>query len=170
MRFAQVFERSSSVRELTWSRRFCTECSQCYPEAVNSSERGHREVEHTADWGLEVWAPDLPGLIEEAARGLYDLMGAVVSEESRCHRQLEIGAEDREQLLVSFLEELLFIADSEDLAFDGFLFNVVDTNLLARLEGGFLVSRDKEVKAVTYHYLEIQETGRGLETRIIFDV
>jgi SHS2 domain-containing protein len=137
---------------------------------VNQSLRGHREVEHTADWALEVWAPDLPGLIEQAARGMYGLMGAVVSDDSRCHRQLEIGADDREQLLVSFLEELLYIADHEELAFDGFLLNVVDTNLLARLEGGLLVSRDKEIKAVTYHYLEIEETGRGLETRIIFDV
>ena len=137
---------------------------------MNQHSAGHREVEHTADWGLEVWAPDLPGLIEEAARGMYELMGAMVSDDSRCHRQLEIGADDREQLLVSFLEELLYIADHEELAFDGFLLNVVDTNLLARLEGGFLVSRDKEIKAVTYHYLEIEETGRGLETRIIFDV
>jgi SHS2 domain-containing protein len=137
---------------------------------VNSPERGHLEVDHTADWGLEVWAPDLPGMMEEAARGMYALMGTVVSDDSRCHRQLEIAGEDREQLLVSFLEELLYIADHEELAFDGYLLNLVDTNLLARLEGGFLVSRDKEIKAVTYHYLEIEETGRGLETRIIFDV
>ena len=127
-------------------------------------------MEHTADLGLEVWAPDLAGLMEEAARGMFELMGVVVSEESRCHRQLEIGADDREQLLVSFLEELLFIADSEELAFDGFLLNLVDTNLQARLEGGFIVDRSKEIKAVTYHYLEISETNRGLETSIIFDV
>jgi SHS2 domain-containing protein len=127
-------------------------------------------VEHTADWGLEVWAPDLPSLMEEAARGMFELMGVVVSEESRCHRQLEIGADDREQLLVSFLEELLFIAEAEDLAFDGFLLKLVDTNLLARLEGGFIVSRTKEIKAVTYHNLEISESKRGLKTSIIFDV
>ena len=127
-------------------------------------------MEHTADWGLKVWAPDLPGLMEEAARGMFELMGVVVSEESRCHRQLEIGADDREQLLVSFLEELLFIAEAEDLAFDGYLLKLVDTNLLARLEGGFIVSRTKEIKAVTYHNLEISESKRGLKTSIIFDV
>jgi SHS2 domain-containing protein len=137
---------------------------------VKSPERGHREVEHTADWGLEVWASDLPGLMEEAARGMFELMGAEVSEESRCHRQLEIGADDREQLLVSFLEELLFIADSEELAFDGYMLRLVDTNLQARLEGGLIISRSKEIKAVTYHYLEIKESKRGLKTSIIFDV
>ena len=137
---------------------------------MKSSEQGHREVEHTADWGLEVWAPDLRGLMEEAARGMFELMGIEVSEESRCHRQLEIGADDREQLLVSFLEELLFIADSEEIAFDGFLLNVQDMSLLARLEGGFIASRTKEIKAVTYHYLEIAETSLRMKTRIIFDV
>lgn len=137
---------------------------------MKKPSRGHREIEHTADWGLEVWAPDLPGLMEEAARGMFELMGVVVLEDSRCHRQLEIGADDQEQLLVSFLEELLFVADSEEIAFDGFLLNVQDTSLFARLEGGFIVERSKEIKAVTYHYLEIEETRRGLKTRIIFDV
>ncbi len=131
---------------------------------------GHREIEHTADWELEVWAPDLPVLMEEAARGMYELMGVEVSEESRCHRQIELLADDREQLLVSFLGELLFLVEDEDLAFDGFLLKVDDTSLVARLEGGSIVSRSKEIKAVTYHRLEISETKRGLETSIIFDV
>jgi len=131
---------------------------------------GHREVEHTADWQLEVWAPDMAALLEEAARAMYELMGVEVSEESRCHRQLEIAADDHEQLLVSFLEELLFVADSEKVAFDGFLLSLQDGNLLARLEGGSILSRSKEIKAVTYHQLKIVETKRGLETSIIFDV
>ena len=135
-----------------------------------SPNRGHREVEHTADWGLEVWAPDLAGLLEEAARGMFELIGAVVSEEDRCHRELEITADDGEQLLVSFLEELLFLTESENIAVDAFLLKLVGESVLARLEGGTIVSREKEIKAVTFHNLEIVETERGLETRIIFDV
>jgi len=137
---------------------------------VISPNRGHREVEHTADWGLEVWAPDLAGLLEEAARGMFELIGAVVSEEDRCHRELEITADDGEQLLVSFLEELLFLTESENIAVDAFLLKLVGESVLARLEGGTIVSREKEIKAVTFHNLEIVETERGLETRIIFDV
>lgn len=137
---------------------------------MKSPPPGHREIEHTADWELEVWAPDLPALMEEAARGMYELMGIEVSEESRCHRQIELLADDREELLVSFLGELLFLVEDEDLAFDGFLLTVDDTSLVARLEGGSIVSRSKEIKAVTYHRLEISETERGLETSIIFDV
>ncbi len=127
-------------------------------------------MEHTADWELEVWGPDMQALFGEAARGMYELMGVKISEDSRCHRRLELLADDREQLLVSFLGELLFLAEAEDLAFDGFLLQVDDTSLVARLEGGSILSRSKEIKAVTYHRLEIEETERGLETSIIFDV
>jgi len=137
---------------------------------VKKAASGHREVEHTADWELEVWAPDMAGLLEEAARGMYELMGVEISEESRCHGQLEIAADDREQLLVSFLEELLFIADSEKVAYDGFMLRLQDGSLVARLEGGSFLSRSKEIKAVTYHQLKIVETKRGLKTSIVFDV
>jgi len=107
-------------------------------------------MEHTADWELEVWGPDMPALIAEAARGMYGLMEVKTSEDSRCH--------------------LLFLAEAESLAFDGFLLKVDGTSLVARLEGGSIMSRSKEIKAVTYHRLEISETERGLETSIIFDV
>jgi SHS2 domain-containing protein len=137
---------------------------------VKTPPAGHCELEHTADWELEVWGPDMAALFGEAARGMYELMGVEISEESRCHQQLELLADDREQLLVSFLGELLFLAETEDLAFDGFLLQVDGTSLLARLEGGSVLSRSKEIKAVTYHRLEILKTGRGLETSIIFDV
>jgi SHS2 domain-containing protein len=137
---------------------------------VKTPPAGHRELEHTADWELEVWGSDMPALFGEAARGMYELMGVEISEDARCHRQLELLADDREQLLVSFLGELLFLAETEDLAFDGFLLQVDGTSLLARLEGGSIVALSKEIKAVTYHRLEILKTGRGLETSIIFDV
>ncbi len=155
---------------MAWPSHFPGPPNECYSCLVKDPPTGHRELEHTADWELEVWAPDLPGLMAEAARGMYGLMEVGISEDSRCHRRLEFFADDREQLLVSFLGELLFLAEAEDLAFDGFLLQVNGTSLVARLEGGSILSRSKEIKAVTYHRLEISETKRGLETSIIFDV
>ena len=137
---------------------------------MSNPVRGFREVEHTADRELVVWGPDLAALLEEAARGMYGLMGVEVSEEARRHHRLEIAADDREQLVASFLEELLFLADTQELAFDGFLLEVEGTRLFAHLEGGFITSCRKEVKAVTYHRLEVRDTPHGIETAIIFDV
>ncbi|MDX2437686.1 MAG: archease [Acidobacteriota bacterium] len=133
-------------------------------------QQGHREVEHTADLKLEVWGPDMAAVLEEAARGMYELMAVEVSEDSRRHHQMEVQADDREQLMVSFLEELLYLADSEELAFDGFLLKVDDTQLVAHLEGGFMITRSRDIKAVTFHSLRIGKSGSGLRTHVVFDV
>ncbi len=137
---------------------------------MNQCPRGHREVEHTADWELEVWAEGLGGLLSEAARGMYELMGVEISDSDRRPLRLELECEDREQLLVAFLNELLHLLDSESLAFDGFLLKVDDSRLDARLEGGAVTSRGKEIKAVTFHRLAVRDTGSRFETRIVFDV
>jgi SHS2 domain-containing protein len=101
---------------------------------------------------------------------MYELMAVEVSDESRRHHRLEIKADDREQLLVSFLEELLFLADTEEIGFDGFLLDVDGTELLAHLEGGFIITRRREIKAVTFHSLSIGGSGSGLRTNVVFDV
>lgn len=143
---------------------------RCYAVGVNQSLRGHREVEHTADWELEVWAEDLAHLLAEAARGMYELMEVRVSDTDRRPLRLELEADDSEQLLVAFLNELLHLLDHESIAFDGFLLKADGGRLDARLEGGAVTARGKEIKAVTFHRLTVRDTGAGFETRIVFDV
>ena len=131
---------------------------------------GSRELAHTADWELEVWATDMSGLLRQAALGMYQLMALELAPGPRQQRRLELEADDREALLVEFLQELLFLAESECLAFDSLDLSVEDLRLRATVEGAPLVSQGKEVKAVTFHRLAIRQTARGLETRVVFDV
>ena len=77
---------------------------------------------------------------------------------------------DLEQLLVEFLDELLYLGESEELGCDRYRLTVEGTRLEAMVEGVPIVSQGKEIKAVTYHRLEVVETEDGLETRIVFDV
>lgn len=131
---------------------------------------GFREIEHTADWELEAWAPDLSGLLEQCARGMYSLSGARLQPAPRQARRLEFQAYDAESLLVKFLSELLFLGYQEGLAFDRFHLAIEGYQLQANLEGAPILSIDKEIKAVTYHKLEVRQTERGQEVRIVFDV
>lgn len=134
------------------------------------SEQGFSEHEHTADWELEVWAPTLPVLFEQAARGMYALSGIVLNPTPRKVRQLKLGAFDRESLLVGFLQELLYLGETAGLGFDQFDIRIEDLDLGAILTGAPILSISKEIKAVTYHNLKIYESERGLEVRIVFDV
>jgi SHS2 domain-containing protein len=131
---------------------------------------GYQEREHTADWELEVWAPDLPGLLEQAARGMYKLAGVLLKDKPRALHTLEIPFPDEESLIVAFLSELLFLAEEHGLAFDEFTLEVSEAKLFAQLSGAPLASLDKEIKAVTYHKLQVLRTERGLEVNIVFDV
>ncbi|HEX7975385.1 MAG TPA: archease [Anaerolineales bacterium] len=131
---------------------------------------GYREIEHTADWELEVWAPDMQMLFELAARGMYSLAAARLQAGPRLIRSLELTGRDPEMMLVSFLGELLFLGVQEGIGFDAFDLQFGEHALHARLGGAPLESQDKEIKAVTYHNLAIRKTARGLEVRIVFDV
>lgn len=131
---------------------------------------GYREHEHTADWELEVWAPDLPELFVQSARGMMALSGARLEPEPRVEHTLMLEAPDAESLLVIFLGELLFLAEMENLAFDVFEISIHENRLRGGMRGAPLAWRDKEIKAVTYHNLAILETSHGLEVRLVFDV
>jgi SHS2 domain-containing protein len=131
---------------------------------------GFQERPHTADWALDVWAPDLIGLLQQAARGMYALMHARRQAEQRESYRFEIAAPDRETLLVTFLAELLYFTQRDDVAFDRFALTYDGERLIAEVEGAPIESVAKEIKAVTYHNLAVRETARGLEATIVFDV
>ena len=132
---------------------------------------GFLELEHTADWELEVWAPDLPCLLEQSARGMYALSGMELQGGARYTRSINLHGEDSESLLVRFLSELLWWQQEQGLGFDAFSINVdCHFNLQAELGGCAIQKFDKEIKAVTYHNLDVQVNGQGLRVRIVFDV
>jgi SHS2 domain-containing protein len=131
---------------------------------------GYREIEHTADWELHVWAPDLLSLLEAAAEGMYRLSHTELAPDPRKTREFELLFSDRESLLVDFLSELLFIGEDENIAFDGYELDFDGSRLKVRASGAPIREQAKEIKAVTYHRLQIRESERGLEVNIVFDV
>jgi SHS2 domain-containing protein len=131
---------------------------------------GYRELEHTADWELEVWGPDLASLLEQAARGMYALSGTHLQSGPRQERTIQIEAPDPESLLVKFLDELLFAGEQDNLGFDGYKIEVHENRLNAVLHSASIASQDKEIKAVTYHRMRVDQGPDGLHVKIVFDV
>jgi riboflavin kinase/FMN adenylyltransferase len=132
-----------------------------------------REIEHTADRALEVWGQDLPDLYAGAARGMYSLMGdlneegPIVSE----WREVTLEAMDREGLLVNWLNELLYLAEVEGLLFVDFrIDSLAETAMVARAGGIHAPVTKGDIKAATFHNLEIVRDGSGWSTVVTFDV
>ena len=135
----------------------------------------YEELPHTADLCLRVWAADMAHLFTEAARGMNSLAGYRLADKPRVRRTFSTSAVDTESLLVSFLSELVYYAEQDRLAFDHFdlsfdLETGLPFHLSASLSGAPILSLDKNIKAVTYHNLQIRPTARGYTTEIVFDV
>src|SRR5437773_475305 len=75
-----------------------------------------REVEHTADLGLEIEAPTLPLLFERTGLAMLGLVADLERVEPRKRRAFRVEAEGREDLLRDWLQALVVA-----LGVDGFL-------------------------------------------------
>lgn len=131
---------------------------------------GFEEIAHTADWALHVWAPDLSELMLNAVQGMYSLSEMNFTEDVESHVSFTIQAFDEESLLVEFLNEILFYAENNSLGLGDLTLNLEGNSVKVEANGRKILQRKKEIKAVTYHNLEIIRSVRGLEAVLIFDV
>ena len=140
-------------------------------EPVGCCTYRYREVEHTADRALYVWGARLPDLWVGAARGMYSLMADLDDLAPVEWREVYLQAEDRETLLVDWLNELLYLTESEGLLFVHFDIQTLDEgSLLARVGGSRAPITKAEIKAATFHDLALVEQDGGWSTVITFDV
>jgi len=130
------------------------------------------EIEHTADRALRIYGRNLEELLLNAAFGLNRLMGADEDPGATPQtKSIVLDAEDAEGLLVEWLSELAFWAESEMLVFGKFdLQTVSATHIRAAVAGRQVTKLERHIKAVTYHNLEIVKTETGLEATVVFDV
>ncbi len=138
------------------------------------SGRPFEEIDHTADVGIVARGATLEELFENAAAGLLHFLidpGAGVARE---RREVVAEADDLEGLLVAWLNELLVLLNAE-----GFLpvrwtvRELTDRRLRAEVEGEPVdAARHQfrlDVKATTYHQLQIRKNGEW-QAQVIFDV
>ena len=131
---------------------------------------GYHEIEHTADWALNVWAPDIKSLLVVAAKGMYALSGIVTESNGDMVDVISLEYLDDESLVVDFLSELLYIGEIKNLAAVDYSPRLSPTTLSVKLSLEKIIKQQKEITAVTFHNLEIIRTDKGIETTIIFDV
>lgn len=131
-------------------------------------------IDHTADVGILVTAPALEGVFETSAFALTELITSADSLSCRIERRFRLQEDEIETLLVSWLQELLYVFDTEGFIFGRFQVNLHDLILEATAWGEpfdpDIHSVKTEIKAVTYHQLEVVRFDRGWQAKIIFDI
>ncbi len=128
-------------------------------------------IDHTADIGIRITGADMKDLFLEAAQALVAELGAGTPSEDNTSI-IEVNGYDYEDLLVVFLNGLLYEIQTKNLRVSGLdITSLNETNIRAAVKGTAGSTPLKEnIKAATYHDLAITKLDNGYETTIIFDV
>lgn len=144
-------------------------------DTTNASPAWFREIDHTADIGIEVVADDRPTLFERAAWGTFAMLTDVRSVESEESRTVEVEGKNQEDLMVNWLSELNFLHITEHELFSRFKVEEMSDKHLAATVHGEAIDRERhpiytEIKAITYHGLEIVQEDGTWRVQVIYDM
>ncbi|MFH1351585.1 MAG: archease [Pseudomonadota bacterium] len=132
-------------------------------------------LDHTADLGIQVYGKSLKNLFENAGMALMHLMVKGKSLEKTSPKSISISGEDLCDLMVRWLGELLYLFEGENLLVSSINIGYIsDTRLEASLETIHLNPKAheilSEIKAVTYHQIEVADKGDHWEAKVILDL
>jgi SHS2 domain-containing protein len=136
-------------------------------------------IEHTADIGIKAHGSTLAELFENSAKGMFSIIAGegYKAQGSNAVRNIDINTDkdDLEEVLVSWLSELLYIFNREKIYFSDFkILSLNNRSIKAEATGVnidlYQSSLYTEIKAVTFHNLKIEENMEGFSCAIIFDV
>ena len=136
----------------------------------------YTELEHTADVGFELTAPDLPSAFERAAAAMFDLICDLDLVRDGVRRVVRVDSRegDLENTMVRWLTELLFLFDSDRLVLAHFRVRSFERGRLEADVSGEPYDPERhpiktDIKAVTYHELAVEDRGSDWRVRVIFD-
>jgi SHS2 domain-containing protein len=147
----------------------------------------YEQIDISGDVGLRVFGENIEILFKNAAAGMYDLITDVSTIKGTEEKEIVLSAEKHEDLLIRWLNELVFLYDTY--GFTGKQFTIhIDKNdltsppvktaphisLNAVISGGIFNPDINEkrllIKAATYHNLTLGKMRSGWEATIIFDI
>jgi len=138
----------------------------------------YKFIDHTADIACEVSGDSLEELFTASVEAWRSSVVGETNESNREIKKLNLKASSIEQLLVDFISELNF-----NLFVRNWLINLVlvleikqknDTWFLSTEIEGTPISKDvkikQEIKAITFHQMNIEKTENQYHTLIVFDI
>ncbi len=129
-------------------------------------------LNHSADLKIRVFGKMKEELFLNALLGMMDALRPKISIDKKTKsRIVKIKSPDQKSLLVDFLNEALYLSQVNKEAYTKVQFKIFSDNELGGLLNGKKVERfNEDIKAVTYHNLEIKTVQGHWEAIILFDV
>jgi SHS2 domain-containing protein len=129
----------------------------------------YRWVEHTAEVQMEIEAATEEAVFTDALHALGELVADDAGGE-QVRREVVVGGRERAALLVGWLDELVFLAETEDLVPEHAERIELSDHRLAATVRCHRGSPRHLVKGATYHRLVFERSGCGFRATVVLDV
>ncbi len=132
-------------------------------------------IDHTADAGLVVYGASRKDIFINAAIGMFSLITDSKEVADIEKYEIAVDADDYEELLVTWLNELLYLFDAENLVFSRFEIIRLNHDSLVAVAFGEAIDFSRHeiktaIKAATYHQLNFTRSDTGFSAQVILDV
>lgn len=131
----------------------------------------------SADAAFEASGSTLEEVFRDSAVATFEVMADTKTVKPLLIHEIMLENEAVDGLLIDWLSELVFLKDSESLLFSVFDVNIKknDVYMLKGVAKGDKIDREKhnlrsDVKAVTYHLLEVKKAGDKWVARVVLDI
>jgi len=140
--------------------------------------KNYKLLNHTADICIEVWGVTRKELFANAVAAMFDLMIDMSGDKGKkklAEKTIKIAGNDLEDTLINFLREALYLFNGQGwLVWACEPLELTGKNIVARFQGE-TYNRQKnplktEIKAVTYHCLNINRSNKSWQAKVVFDV
>jgi len=132
-------------------------------------------IDHTADFGIHVFGSDPKELFANAAYAVFDVLTEIDLLKGTDSAGLQVTGDDWADLMVNWLRELLYLWNGKELLVKAVrIQSLSEASLSANIAfDPFDPDRHEiktEIKAVTYHQIQVSGGPEGWEAKIIFDI
>ena len=129
-----------------------------------------------ADAAFQAEAESLEELFALCAQAAFEVMADTKTIEPKSEEQVELAGQNLDELLFDWLAELIYLKDKKSMLFSRFDIDIKKTNgytLKASIWGEPADQKKHrvrvDVKAVTYHLLEVKKENSKWTARVILD-
>ena len=132
-------------------------------------------VDHTGDLGIRVFGKNLPDLFRHAAEALFHVITDPETILARKSLKIAVKGHEPEELLISWLNEFIYLFDTRGLLFREFEFISLNEHSLEAVVRGEPYDENRHpikttVKSATYHQLQIRHKKGIWEAQVILDL
>ena len=141
----------------------------------NRIRKKYKLIDHTADFGIQVFGSDSQELFTNAALAMFDVITEMDVLTGRDSCDITASGEDWSDLMVNWLREMLYLWNGREMLVKSVqILSSTENKIFARIYFDvYMPDRHiikTEIKAVTYHQIQVKSSPSGWKAQIIFDI